>query len=83
MDTVIYRLPAHWASAFFNGDVTGLEDDDLANFERVVDGENLFSPLAIEGDDPDFGPEPIFCRYHDAQPYGVLACDCYDYIFPV
>ncbi len=23
-----------------------------------------------------------FLKYHDAQPYGVLACDCSTFIFP-
>jgi hypothetical protein len=82
MKTITYRLPAHWASAFFNGDLTGLDDDDAAAFERVVDGESLPDPLAIAEDDPEFGPESFFCKYHDARPYGVLACDCYDYVFP-
>jgi hypothetical protein len=82
METTTYRLPAHWASAFFNGDLTGLEDEDAATFEALVEGENLPDPLAIEGDDAEYGPESFFCTYHDARPYGVLACDCYDYVFP-
>lgn len=28
-----FDAPAHWASAFINGDTSGLEEDDLADFE--------------------------------------------------
>jgi hypothetical protein len=60
-----------------------MEDDDEAQFNAVVNGEDLGSPLAIENDDPEYGPESMFCTYHDAAGYGVLACDCFDYVFAV
>ncbi len=31
-----FDAPAHWASAFINGDTSGLEDEDLAEFEEWV-----------------------------------------------
>lgn len=32
-----YRMPTHWACAFINGDTSGLEPDDLADYEQAVD----------------------------------------------
>lgn len=76
-----YTLPSHWASALINGDTSGLDDVEIRQLESVERGENLGHCVGIVGDDTDHGPEPDFCRYHDAQPYGVLACDCVDFIF--
>jgi hypothetical protein len=75
METCTYTLPAHWASALINGDFTGLEDDDEEALTRVIVGENLPDPIGVS-------EEPEFRKYHDAQPYGVLACDCLEYVFP-
>lgn len=33
IETEEFDAPAHWASAFINGDTSGLEDEDLAEFE--------------------------------------------------
>lgn len=78
----VYTLPAHWASALFNGDFSGLDEDDEEALMNVIAGEDLPDPLYIKGDDAEYGPQAHFTRYHDAEPYGVLACDCYDYVFP-
>jgi hypothetical protein len=75
METITYRLPACWASALINDDTSGLEDADKAQLDAFMAGEGLTWPL-------DVGEEEFFCKYHDAQPYGVLACDCLDYVFP-
>ena len=75
MQTTEYKLPAHWACALFYGDLSGLEEDDEEAFIRVVAGENLPDPLSVSED-------PEFLKYHDAQPYGVLACDCLTFTFP-
>jgi hypothetical protein len=83
METIIYRLPSFWASALFNGDYSGLEDIDAEILDTFLKAEELGSPLGIDGDNEEDGPETIFCTYHDARPYGILACDCYDYIFPL
>ena len=74
METTTYWLPAHWASALVNGDFTGLDEDDEEALMRVIAGEQLPDPIAC-------GDEPEFRKYHDAQPYGVLACDCLEYTF--
>ena len=76
MDTQTYWLPAHWASALINGDTTGLEDDDEKMLDLVIKAEELPSPIGC-------GEEAEFRKYHDAQPYGVLACDCLEYTFPM
>ena len=75
MKTCTYTLPAHWATALFYGDFTGLEEPDEEALTRVIVGENLPDPIGVSD-------EPEFRKYHDAQPYGVLACDCLEYVFP-
>jgi hypothetical protein len=75
METLTYKLPAHWASALINGDYSGLEEQDEEQLMRVIAGENLPDPI-------DCSDEPEFLKYHDAQPYGVLACDCLTFTFP-
>lgn len=75
METSTYKLPAHWASALMNGDYTGLNEQDEEQLMRVIAGEDLCDPV-------DCSDEPEFMKYHDAQPYGVLACDCLTFTFP-
>ena len=74
METTTYWLPAHWAPALVNGDFTGLEEDDEEQLMRVIAGEDLPDPVTVSD-------SPEFRKYHDAQPYGVLACDCLEYTF--
>jgi len=81
-DFAVYTLPAHWAPALFNGDFTGLNEDDEEQLMSVIAGENLGDPVGIVGDDDTNGPQSEFSTYHDAREYGVLACDCFRYIFP-
>lgn len=76
METTTYTLPAHWASALINDDRTGLEDDDERQLDALMAGEGLPAPLSCSD-------ESFFCTYHDARPYGVLACDCLEYVFAV
>ena len=73
--TTTYKLPAQWASALINGDWSGLEEREEEQLTRVIAGEGLPDPF-------DVSDEPEFLKYHDAQPYGVLACDCLTYTFP-
>ena len=82
METTIYTLPAHWAPALINGDLTGLNENDEEAMMTLIAGEELPDPLSIVGDDQPDGPYPEFKVHHDARPYGVLACDCFDYVFP-
>jgi len=82
METTTYTLPAYWASALFNGDLSGLEESDEESLMRFIVGELMPDPIGIVGDNDEYGPESFFCTYHDARPYGVLACDCLEFIFP-
>ena len=75
METSTYKLPAHWASALVNGDYSGLKEQDEEQLMRVIAGEGLPDPI-------DCSDEPEFMKYHDAQPYGVLACHCLTFTFP-
>ena len=67
-----FTLPAHWAPALINGDETGLMDDEQ---------EQLMAFLSNEGFPQfhDCTDEPGFVTYHEARPYGVLACDCLEF----
>jgi hypothetical protein len=74
MELSTYWLPAHWAPALVNGDFSGLEEDDEEQLMRVIAGEDLPDPVSVS-------ESPEFRKYHDAEPYGVLACDCLEYTF--
>lgn len=74
MKTATYTLPTHWASALINGDWSGLDEHDEEALTRVMHGEALPDCLDVHDDS-------TFCKYHDAQPYGVLACDCSTFVF--
>ena len=75
METTTYTLPTHWASALINGDSSGLDEHDEEQMLRVIAGEDLPDPLSVS-------EESEFRKYHDAQPYGVPACDCSVFTFP-
>jgi hypothetical protein len=69
-----WTLPAHWASAFINDDMTGLDDEEIEQFESVAKEMGPYAIISIEPDD-----EAYFTRLHDARHAGVLACNCFDY----
>jgi hypothetical protein len=73
-------LPEHWGCALINGDETGLNDADQKALDAFVDDmiEKYGRCWAVSCDD-----EPSFMRYHDAEPYGVRACDCLEFTFDV
>jgi hypothetical protein len=68
-------IPAHWLSAIINGDESSFDyyDDpqDYAAYQEFCAQEIGSATVSI-----DYEEESSFYRYHDAQPYGVLACDC-------
>jgi len=74
-----YMLPAHWASYLINGDATSFSlnddggDEEIAVINQIIDNIGL-SPVSCSDD-------PVFMKYHDARPYGVLACDCLMFTF--
>ncbi len=58
--TDTFEAPAHWASAFINGDLTGLEPDDLADFEAWVQANQQNNVV-------DCSSEPHIGRWNGLQ----------------
>ena len=87
MQTVTYTLPSFWLYALEYGpDEAGFSDEDekafesfRTYFEKEHGPEKGFSYTDEDGNTKDAG----FMRYHDAQPFGVLACDCLEITFLV
>ena len=78
IEIVKYELPTYWASALINGDLSGLEADDLiglAQFENYMMKEHGSCHAA------DVESEGHFSRWHDATRFGILACDVAEYSF--
>jgi len=75
-----FILPTHWASAMINGDVTGYDDDD-------IEAINLFSDHMVKEYGRcwclDVTDDNGFLKYHDAETYGILACDCSTFTFDI
>jgi hypothetical protein len=83
MEFLTCWLPDHWASALFYDDFSGLESEELDKLEAFIEGEGLSFPVGFEDEQEGQEVSPSFMKYHDAQPYGVLACDCLPYLFPM
>ena len=80
MKTVEYILPEFCLSPLVNGDYSGLsEEDTSAIVDFLADELRNHPKLWPLGPGEDCG----FMRYHDLQPYGVLACDCVKFSFHV
>lgn len=75
-----YDLPAHWASALINGDLSGYDSDDL---EAI----RLFTAdmVATYGSCRclDMGEDHWLTQWHDARSFGVLACDTASFAFDI
>ena len=80
MKHLTMELPAFWASALINGDVSGLDDEA----EIALDKFTAYM-VAEHGQcwAVDVSEEPSFTQWHDAKCYGVLACDVCVYTFDV
>jgi hypothetical protein len=80
MKTLKLILPDFWASSLINGDDTGLEDED----HKAMDAFEA-SMVKEYGQcwTLDCSAEPSFEKYHDARPFGVLACNCLEYTFDI
>jgi hypothetical protein len=78
MKTIEFELPIYWASAIFNDDLSGLQDNDIKEMDDFFD-------WAVEtyGDihPADLSEDYHFAKYHDAADFGVLACDVAKYTF--
>ena len=74
MKTETYTLPAFWASALINGDVSGLRDPEEAELNRwLANHPELRGCLSCSD-------ESEFKHRHDASP-DVLSCDCLNFVF--
>jgi hypothetical protein len=67
---ITFDVPQHWLPALINGDESGLDDRDSAQFKAFCDEELSNSWHVSSYDD-----ESDFMTHHDARPYGVLACN--------
>ena len=68
-EAIILDVPHHWLPALINGYESGLDDKDSAQLKAFCD-EELSGGWHISSWDD----EGDFMTYHDAEPYGVLAC---------
>ena len=63
-------IPEHWISAIVNADPSGLSEEEESSFEAFY-SEELAEGWSLSR----YETEGSFVTYHDAHPYGVLACD--------
>lgn len=75
-------LPAFWAPALVNRDFSSFmlpdNEEDLAFITQYMAD---FTKHYGNCDPVDVSEESFFYRGHDAVQYGVLACDCFEYVF--
>lgn len=67
-------LPAFWASALINADLSGFSDEEESQLNQVL--ENYLPGYCVACSE-----ESEFRWRHDATSVGVLACDCLTYTF--
>ena len=67
-----YQFPAYALCALFNDDLEGLDEDDIALFERFKEQNKNIDVF----DDKEPDQEPYFCKFPE---FG-LACDVVDLI---
>ena len=67
-----YQFPSYALCALFNGDFSGLEDEDIENFNRFMDQNKNIDVW----DDKEPDQEPYFTHYPE---FG-LACDVVDLV---
>jgi len=79
MKTIQLTLPIHWASPLINSDESGLDDlEQAALDEFVADMVNDYGKcICIDA----LLEDAVFTSYHDANAYGILACDCAIFVF--
>lgn len=78
MRLIKLTLPTYWASPLINDDETGLDDAEVraldAFMRDMLDQYGKCFCVGVEDDEE-------FVVWHDARPYGVLACDCATFLF--
>lgn len=82
MKTLELDLPEHWAVALINGDTSHMQDADIAALDRFTDDmvAQYGKCWAVDVSNDDGGD---FRKYHDAEPFGVLACNVLMYTFDI
>lgn len=80
IEIVEFVLPSYWATAMVNADLDGFDDEEQEQFDAFCDmmDEEYDSWHCVEVKEYNG-----FMRWHDAAPYGVLACDTSTFIFHV
>ena len=80
LDLESFELPAHWASALINADVTGLDPRDQWQLDQFTNWmiKKYGSCHAV-----DCSEESNFKRWHEAARFGALACDVLKFTFDV
>ena len=84
-NTVTLTLPQHWLAALFNSDLSGYDDDEIAQLELFTHYMRKTYGTAIPLDyDPESGN---FQKYHDAQHLfevvQLTTFEVVDVIFPI
>lgn len=72
-----YMLPAFWAPALINGDITGMEPHEVRAMDRWFADVLPVNSCCIDCSDDD---STNFMRWHDAASY-VKACDVLEFTF--
>ena len=77
-----FDLPDFWASALINGDTSGMNDDDEKSLDAFADWmvKEYGSCWCLTVANDEGGD---FRTYHDANRFGVLACNVLEYSFDV
>ena len=70
------QIPSHWLSAIVNGDESSFDyyedEEDYAAYQAFCKEEIPTGAVV------SLAEESYFSKFHDASPYGVLACDVVD-----
>ena len=79
-ETHSYQLPSDWASYLMNGDPSGFALSDDGGDAEIQLIDDVLADIGLGGP-VSCSDESEFLKYHDAQPWGVLAADCLTFTF--
>ena len=84
-ETHTYTVPSHFMSALFNGDFSGLTNDDINLIDNFIyDIENTYPDSTYHWSHNDNGSNmSYFTAHHDMTWLGCLPCDSTDIILNV
>ena len=70
MTNTEHRLPSHWACALINGDMTGMEDQEIESMNSVLEYLGVNSSSCLDTtDESEFELPPSYIH----SSYGLLA----------